>query len=213
MKNDLYKNFLVYDLCDDLKNINCLSSNFILNWKSYFEDEEFTKNNEFIKCPYCNSEHIKRDYIQNRNIESFIKDKDIFFNKNSTDSHSFVYLKHTLELLTISDGYAYIEFCDDCKKVITVNEKPFFFYYHISSTDYERLFIKENLFLKDNKPIYCPSCGSRNFFSEEDTEEYYYARLSVYHHIYCVRCKSYICSKKHNEYHINMNYFGKKFIM
>lgn len=203
MKNDFYKSFFVYDFCDDLKNIDCFSSSFILNWKTYFEDEEFIENDKFIKCPYCCYEHIKRIYVPNRNFETFLKQYDISYPKTE-----YCYWKNTLELLTILDGYAYVDICENCRRIISVNDKPFFFYYHISATDYEKLYVKEDLFTKEFSPKYCPSCHSRNFFSEED---YKNEKLE---HMYCVRCKSYICEKYlEKSFFINMNYLGKKIII
>lgn len=206
MKNNLYKNIIIYELADDLMNIDCLLSNFVLNWKEYMEDEEYIKNDIFIKCPYCNSENTKKIYVQNRDFSNFIKKYNISYSTN-TAFDNYSYLKHTLELMTILDNYANICFCDNCKKIILANDRPFFFNYHLCASDYERLYISEGLMSNIKKPIYCSSCNSKNFFSEQD-----YERDNI-EHIYCVRCKNYICDKDttSNKYYINMNYFRRKF--
>lgn len=206
MNNVLYKRLLIYELSDNLKNIDCSSAGFFLNWKEYLQDEEYILDNKFIKCPYCDSEHIRRKYAKGRNFEEFIRDNQIYYNREK-DYWDYFYLKHTLELMTIVAGYANIEFCDDCKKVITANEKPFFFYYHTFSGDYEKLYIDEGLMNKNKSPVLCPSCGSKNFFAEENYDK------EIIQHIYCVRCKSYICDRdtSDNNYYLNMQYFGHKF--
>ena len=78
MKNDLYKSFMIYEFTEDIKNIDCYSSNFLVNWRSYLIDEEYIKNDRFIRCPYCNSEKIRIENLYNRNVSNFIKKYNLY---------------------------------------------------------------------------------------------------------------------------------------
>lgn len=205
MKNVLYKDFILYNFTEDIKNIDCYSSNFLMNWKKYLEDEEYIKDDVFVRCPYCDSEKIKTTKAFDRNFGNFIKSNNLYYSHNS--KYSFFYLKETLELMTILPENKSICFCESCHKVITASNKPFFINYYVSSSDYEKIFRNENFFSKYNEPLICPFCNSKHFFSEE---------IDKYELIYCVSCKHYICTTEKTcefiNYHININKLGKQFL-
>ena len=199
---------MIYEFTEDIKNIDCYSSNFLVNWRSYLIDEEYIKNDRFIRCPYCNSEKIRIENLYNRNVSNFIKKYNLY---SKSFPKTYNYLKETLELMTIIASNPSICFCDSCKKIITASNKPFFMTYYLSASDYERIFKEENFFSESSEPLICPFCNEKHFFSE--IQNIGHARNNIeYEYIYCSSCKHYVCSTRTDNfgyYHIDMNHLGK----
>lgn len=206
MFNDYYKSFLYYDLCPNLDNLQISSTNFIFNWKENLINEEYFsyKTNKFVTCYHCNKQNIKKIYIANRKFDDFLLNELNYYK-------CFNYYKDILSWMTVMDGYAEIEYCEDCKSILNVNNKPFFIEYNITSIDYERLLIKEQyagLERNNLKSIkQCPYCNNTTFRKQSLSK----SRVEYF----CDKCNHYIYSFRFNivadvqsKYFIDINKLG-----
>lgn len=172
------------NLSKNLKNLKIKPSYFLKNIKNILEDEEYLTKNNFIKCPFCDSEHLVKRKVSINEINNFME------NLNYSTLEKIDWIENLENSIFIKQSSSIpIVYCDDCKKLLKIDSNLTLIKDNI---DYEYIFNlmnKEGTLNKNEEPINCPCCGNNSF---KHLNSYMDEQGEVEYDLVCANCNYFI---------------------
>lgn len=175
-------------LSNNLKKLKIKPSYFLKNIRKILEDEDYLEENNFIKCPFCDSVHLLKKDIQIEDVDDFVEtlnystSEKIDWINNLTSS----FYDNPLRLRLSSIPIVY---CDDCKKLLKIHSNLTLIKDNI---DYEYMFElmnKDGTLDENEEPISCPCCGNKSF---KHHKSYMDEQGEVEYDLVCASCNYFI---------------------